>query len=135
MEFLEFLDRYLKHFPEATPEQVNKAFQISNEHQDEKKNQKITELETAIHILQTVKEDKKSLEEHPEMPGKRKSIESNEFDKKQKLSRFENIINIVKSQRAQLSEMQRDQQNNNIIEHNEDLAVIEKKLLYVRKSY
>ncbi|CAI2198027.1 14007_t:CDS:2, partial [Funneliformis geosporum] len=48
---------------------------------------------------------------------------------------FENIVNIVKSQRAKLSEMQRDQQNNSIIKHNEDLPVIEKKLLYVRKSY
>ncbi|CAG8667782.1 15440_t:CDS:2, partial [Funneliformis mosseae] len=32
MEFLEFLDRYKKHFPEAIPEQVNVAFQVSNEH-------------------------------------------------------------------------------------------------------
>ncbi|CAI2184199.1 9347_t:CDS:2 [Funneliformis geosporum] len=95
MEFLEFLDRYLKHFPEATPEQVNKAFQISNEHQ-----------------------------------------ESNEFDKKQKLNPlFESIYNIVKSQKDQLLEMQQDQQKNNVIEHNEELAVIEKKILYVRKSY
>ncbi|CAI2187722.1 2422_t:CDS:2, partial [Funneliformis geosporum] len=91
MEFLEFLDRYLKHFPEATPEQVNKAFQISK---------------------------------------------SNEFDKKQKLNPlFESIYNIVKSQKDQLLEMQQDQQKNNVIEHNEELAVIEKKILYVRKSY
>ncbi|CAG8725931.1 9112_t:CDS:2, partial [Funneliformis caledonium] len=35
MEFLEFLDRYKKHFPEAIPEQVNEAFQVSNEHSEE----------------------------------------------------------------------------------------------------
>lgn len=31
--------------------------------------------------------------------------------------------------------MQQDQQKDNVIEHNEELAVIEKKVLYVRKSY
>ncbi|CAB5193513.1 hypothetical protein RhiirA5_504506 [Rhizophagus irregularis] len=71
-----------------------------------------------------------------DMPGKRKSTESNEFDKKQKLNPlFESIYNIAKSQKDQLLEMQQDQQKNNVIKHNEELAVIEKKVLYVRKSY
>ncbi|CAI2171739.1 9884_t:CDS:10, partial [Funneliformis geosporum] len=43
MEFLEFLNRYLKLFPKATPEQVNEVFQISNEHQEPEKKRKGTE--------------------------------------------------------------------------------------------
>ncbi len=48
---------------------------------------------------------------------------------------FESIYNIAKSRKDQLLEMQQDQQKNSVIEHNEELAVIEKKVLYVRKSY
>ncbi|GES85313.1 P-loop containing nucleoside triphosphate hydrolase protein [Rhizophagus clarus] len=35
MDFLKFIDEYKKRFPNATPELVNEAFKISNEHPDE----------------------------------------------------------------------------------------------------
>uniref|UniRef100_U9T1W8 Crinkler family protein n=1 Tax=Rhizophagus irregularis (strain DAOM 181602 / DAOM 197198 / MUCL 43194) TaxID=747089 RepID=U9T1W8_RHIID len=67
--------------------------------------------------------------------GKRKSTESNGFNKKQKFDPlFENICNLVRNQKQKLCAIQ-DQQDNTIIQHDEDLAVLEKSVLYVRKSY
>ncbi|RGB25226.1 hypothetical protein C1646_747443 [Rhizophagus diaphanus] len=57
--------------------------------------------------------------------GKHKSTESNGFNKKQKF---------VRNQKQKLCAIQ-DQQDNTIIQHDEDLAVLEKSVLYVRKSY
>ena len=46
---------------------------------------------------------------------------------------FENICNLVRNQKKKLCAIQ-DQQDN-IIQHDKDLAVLEKNVLYVRKSY
>nr|CAG8607904.1 10953_t:CDS:2 [Entrophospora candida] len=73
--------------------------------------------------------------EPPVNTGKRQFIESNESSKKKKLDPlFESICNLVKNQKDQLRLIQQNQQND-VIKHDGELAVIEKEVLFVRKSY